>query len=44
MPIKLDNLMLLDKKDKKPTRVRIKILKDGKKVRISALTGDEIDA
>ena len=44
MPIKLDNLMLLDKKDKKPTRVRTKILKDGKKVRVSALSGDEIDA
>ena len=44
MPIKLDNLMLIDKKDNKPTRVRTKILKDKKKVRISALSGDEIDA
>ena len=44
MPIKLDNLMLLDKKDKKPTRVRTKILKDKKKVRISKLSGEEIDA
>jgi large subunit ribosomal protein L24 len=44
MPIKLDNLMLLDKKDNKPTRVRTKILKDKKKVRISVLSGDQIDA
>ena len=44
MPIKLDNLMLIDKKDNKPTRVRTKILKDKKKVRISALSGDQIDA
>jgi large subunit ribosomal protein L24 len=44
MPIKLDNLMLIDKKDNKPTRVRTKILEDKKKVRISALSGDQIDA
>jgi large subunit ribosomal protein L24 len=44
MPIKLDNLMLLDKKDNKPTRVRTKVLKDKKKVRISVLSGDQIDA
>ena len=37
-------LMLLDKKDNKPTRVRTKILKDKKKVRISVLSGDQIDA
>jgi ribosomal protein L24 len=44
MPIKLDNLMLIDKKSNKPTRVRTKILNDKKKVRISVLSGDQIDA
>ena len=44
MPIKLDNLMLINKKDNKPTRVRTKILEDKKKVRISVLSGDQIDA
>ena len=34
----------LYKKDNKPTRVRTKILEDKKKVRISALSGDQIDA
>ena len=35
MPISISNLMLLDKKSNKPTRVSYKILKDKKKVRIS---------
>ena len=39
-----DEIRDLILKDKKPTRVRTKILKDGKKVRISAFSGDEIDA
>ena len=43
MPIRIDNLMLLDKKDNKPTRVKFKILKDNKKVRISVNSGDQID-
>ena len=43
MPIRIDNLMLIDKKDKKPTRVIFKTLKDNKKVRIAVNSGDQID-
>lgn len=43
MPIPLDNLMLMSKKDNKPTRVQYKILKDNKKVRIAVKSGDQID-
>ena len=43
MPIAIDNLMLLNKKDNKPTRVQYKILKDNKKVRIAVKSGDQID-
>ena len=43
MPIAIDNLMPLNKKDNKPTRVQFKILKDNKKVRIAANSGDQID-
>lgn len=43
MPIRIDNLMLIDKKDNKPTRVQFKTLKDNKKVRISVNSGDQID-
>ncbi|MBI3601669.1 MAG: 50S ribosomal protein L24 [Candidatus Omnitrophica bacterium] len=41
-PMALANLMLLDKKDNKPTRFQIKVLKDGAKVRISKKNGETI--
>lgn len=41
-PIALANLMLLDKKDNKPTRFQTKILKDGSKVRIAKKSGETI--
>ena len=43
MPISISNLMLLDKKLNKPTRVGHKIMKDNKKVRISRISGEQID-
>ena len=43
MPITLSNLMLLDKKTKKGTRVGYYFLKDNKKVRINVKTGEQID-
>ena len=43
MPIAIDNLMLLNKKDNKPTRVQFKKLKDNKKVRLAVSSGDQID-
>ena len=43
MPIAIDNLMLLNKKDNKPTRVQFKTLKDNKKVRLAVSSGDQID-
>ena len=43
MPIAIDNLMPLNKKDNKPTRVQFKILKDNKKIRIAVNSGDQID-
>lgn len=41
-PIDLSNLMLIDPKDNKPTRVRVE-RKDGKPIRVSARTGTSID-
>ena len=41
-PMALANLMLLDKKDNKPTRFQAKILKDGVKVRIAKKSGETI--
>jgi large subunit ribosomal protein L24 len=41
-PIDISNVMLLDPKDGKPTRVRIE-RKDGKSIRVSARTGTPID-
>ena len=41
-PIALANLMLLDKKNNKPTRFKAKVLKDGAKVRIAQKTGETI--
>jgi large subunit ribosomal protein L24 len=41
-PIHLSNLALEDPSDGKPTRVGFKILADGRKVRISKRSGEEI--
>ena len=41
-PIHLSNVMLLDKKNNKPTRFRNSILKDGSKVRIGTKSGEVI--
>lgn len=41
-PIHVSNLLLADPKTKKPTRIRHEILGDGKSVRISKKSGEEI--
>lgn len=41
-PIHISNLSLVDPKSGKPTRVGIKVTEDGKKVRISKKSGEEI--
>ncbi len=41
-PIHVSNVMLVDKKTNKPTRIAMKVLKDGKKIRIGKKTGEEI--
>ena len=41
-PIHLSNIMLIDKKTNKPTRYGIKVLKDGKKARVSRRSGEVI--
>lgn len=41
-PIALANLMLLDKKNNKPTRFQAKLLKDGAKVRIAKKSGETV--
>ena len=38
------NLALVDPKDGKPTRVGIKILDDGRKIRFAKRSGEAIDA
>ena len=40
--IHLSNIMLLDKKTNKPTRIKISVLKDGTKNRISKKSGEVI--
>ena len=42
-PIHVSNVMLLDPESNKPTRVRIERGKDGKRKRIAARSGNEID-
>ena len=42
-PIHISNLALEDPKDGKPTRVRYKFLKDGRKVRFARRSGEVID-
>lgn len=41
-PIHVSNVMLIDKKTNKPTRVGFQVLKDGTKVRISKSSGEVI--
>jgi large subunit ribosomal protein L24 len=41
-PIDISNVMLLDPKDNKPTRVGVRIDKGGKRVRYAKRTGNEI--
>ncbi|MCH8347702.1 MAG: 50S ribosomal protein L24 [Proteobacteria bacterium] len=43
LPIHLSNLGVEDPKDGKPTRIGIKILEDGSKVRIAKRSGEVID-
>lgn len=42
-PVHLSNVMLADPRDGKPTRVRIKTLEDGRRVRIAVKSGEQID-
>jgi large subunit ribosomal protein L24 len=42
-PIHVSNVLLYDSKAKAGTRVRYKVLEDGKKVRVSVKTGEVID-
>lgn len=42
-PVHVSNVMLLDPSDNKPTRVRVQRGKDGRRKRIAARTGTEID-
>ena len=41
-PIDVSNVMLLDPKDNKPTRIGVRIDKGGKRVRYAKRTGNEI--
>lgn len=41
-PLHVSNVMLIDPKTNKPTRFGVKMLKDGKKVRISKKSGEVI--
>ncbi len=42
--INLSNVMLLDPKTDKPTRVGFRILEDGRKVRVAKATGNVIES
>ena len=42
-PIHISNVMLADPKTGGPTRVRIKTLEDGRKVRIAVKSGEQLD-
>jgi large subunit ribosomal protein L24 len=43
-PIHLSNLMLIDPKSDKPTKVGFRILEDGRKVRVAKATGEVIES
>lgn len=42
-PIHISNVMVADPRDGKPTRVRFNVLADGRKVRVSVRSGEQID-
>ena len=42
-PIHISNVMLADPKDGQPTRVKIKTLESGERVRVAARSGEQID-
>jgi large subunit ribosomal protein L24 len=42
-PLHISNVMLLDPKEDKPTRVGVKTLKDGKKVRVAKRSGEVLE-
>lgn len=42
-PIHASNVMLADPKDGKPTRVRVKTLESGERVRIAVRSGEQLD-
>jgi len=42
--IHLSNLMLIDPKSEKPTKVGFRLLDDGRKVRVAKATGDVIES
>jgi len=44
MPIHVSNVMLLDPKEDKPTRVRVQKNDDGKKVRVAVRSGAVLDS
>jgi large subunit ribosomal protein L24 len=43
MPIHRSNVMLVDPKTKKPTRIKFDFDKEGKKIRISKKSNEKID-
>lgn len=43
-PVHLSNLMLIDPKTDRPTRVGFRILEDGRKVRVAKVSGEVIDS
>jgi large subunit ribosomal protein L24 len=42
--IDLSNLMLIDPKSEKPTKVGFRVLEDGRKVRVAKATGEVIES
>lgn len=42
--VHLSNLMLIDPKSEKPTKVGFRILDDGRKVRVAKVTGEVIES
>jgi large subunit ribosomal protein L24 len=43
-PIHLSNLMLIDPRSDKPTKVGFRVLEDGRKVRVAKATGQVIES
>ena len=42
-PLHVSNVAILDPKDKKPTRVRVERRDDGRRMRVTARSGAELD-